>query len=130
MSRAGVYQFFGESCPRSNCDRLSIPRTGGEVGGPTLDHGATPIHAMPKKTAAGRVVMIALNVDIAYLAAHFNVFGFRDDKNPIATMFEGGRALPCVGNTFVDEFEEMGVHVYYEIASGGSNNHQLVNVPL
>ena len=39
MSRAGVYQFSGESCPRSNRERLSIPRTGGEVGGPTPDHG-------------------------------------------------------------------------------------------
>ena len=36
MSRAGVYQFSGESCPRSNRERLSIPRTGGEVGGPIL----------------------------------------------------------------------------------------------
>ena len=39
MSRAGVYQLSGESCPRSNRDRLSVPRTGGEVGGPTPDHG-------------------------------------------------------------------------------------------
>ena len=39
MSRAGVYQFSGESCPRSNRERLSVPRTGGEVCAPTPDHG-------------------------------------------------------------------------------------------
>eukprot|EP01048_Picozoa_sp_COSAG05_P023051 COSAG05_NODE_4839_length_1353_cov_3.623604_2_plen_74_part_00 len=57
-------------------------------------------------------VIIAVNVDKAYLTARFNLSGGCDGRKTVGVMFEGGRELACSGAGFMADFEEMDVHVF------------------